>query len=83
MAVSVLLIYNCSWSVFPQGASTPSHFPSGVELDGLVCVLTKPVPGRRTCSPERPLRPLKENLIRDYMKQTWNLQVGRASQGLA
>ncbi|KAB1277086.1 Tyrosine-protein kinase SYK [Camelus dromedarius] len=45
------------------------------ELDGLVCVLTKPVHRPPGVQPRSgPFEDLKENLIRDYMKQTWNLQ---------
>uniref|UniRef100_A0A9W3FKI8 Tyrosine-protein kinase n=1 Tax=Camelus bactrianus TaxID=9837 RepID=A0A9W3FKI8_CAMBA len=45
------------------------------ELDGLVCLLTKPVHRPPGVQPKSgPFEDLKENLIRDYMKQTWNLQ---------
>lgn len=44
--------------------------------DGLVCPLKKPC----LRSPETPIRPgvfdnLRENMLREYVKQTWNLEV--------
>ncbi|XP_074211836.1 tyrosine-protein kinase SYK isoform X1 [Camelus bactrianus] len=45
------------------------------ELDGLVCLLTKPVHRPPGVQPKSgPFEDLKENLIREYVKQTWNLQ---------
>lgn len=47
------------------------------ELDGLVCLLKKPFNRPPGVQPKTgPFEDLKENLIREYVKQTWNLQVG-------
>lgn len=46
------------------------------ESDGLVCLLTKPFPRPPGVQPKTgPFEDLKESLIREYVKQTWNLQV--------
>ncbi|KAM4803112.1 tyrosine-protein kinase SYK [Urocitellus parryii] len=45
------------------------------ESDGLVCLLTKPFNRPPGVQPKTgPFEDLKENLIREYVKQTWNLQ---------
>ncbi|KAM5227581.1 tyrosine-protein kinase SYK [Ctenodactylus gundi] len=45
------------------------------EADGLVCLLTKPFNRPPGVQPKTgPFEDLKENLIREYVKQTWNLQ---------
>ncbi|XP_043309145.1 tyrosine-protein kinase SYK isoform X1 [Cervus elaphus] len=45
------------------------------ELDGLVCLLKKPFNRPPGVQPKTgPFEDLKENLIREYVKQTWNLQ---------
>ena len=47
------------------------------ELDGLICLLKKPFNRPPGVQPKTgPFEDLKENLIREYVKQTWNLQVG-------
>lgn len=49
------------------------------ESDGLVCLLKKPFNRPPGVQPKTgPFEDLKENLIREYVKQTWNLQVGRS-----
>lgn len=49
------------------------------ESDGLVCLLKKPFHRPPGVQPKTgPFEDLKENLIREYVKQTWNLQVGGA-----
>lgn len=46
------------------------------EADGLVCLLRKPFNRPPGVEPKTgPFEDLKENLIREYVKQTWNLQV--------
>lgn len=46
------------------------------ESDGLVCVLKKPLHRPPGVQPKTgPFEDLKESLIREYVKQTWNLQV--------
>ncbi|KAM6160458.1 tyrosine-protein kinase SYK [Erethizon dorsatum] len=50
------------------------HYHS-LEPDGLVCLLTKPCNRPPGVQPKTgPFEDLKENLIREYVKQTWNLQ---------
>lgn len=45
------------------------------ESDGLVCLLKKPCNRPSGVQPKTgPFEDLKENLIREYVKQTWNLQ---------
>lgn len=45
------------------------------ESDGLVCLLKKPFHRPPGVQPKTgPFEDLKENLIREYVKQTWNLQ---------
>uniref|UniRef100_A0A8D1YH03 Tyrosine-protein kinase n=1 Tax=Sus scrofa TaxID=9823 RepID=A0A8D1YH03_PIG len=45
------------------------------ELDGLVCLLKNPFNRPPGVQPKTgPFEDLKENLIREYVKQTWNLQ---------
>nr|XP_044987061.1 tyrosine-protein kinase SYK [Jaculus jaculus]XP_044987062.1 tyrosine-protein kinase SYK [Jaculus jaculus]XP_044987063.1 tyrosine-protein kinase SYK [Jaculus jaculus]XP_044987064.1 tyrosine-protein kinase SYK [Jaculus jaculus] len=45
------------------------------EPDGLVCLLKKPFNRPAGVQPKTgPFEDLKENLIREYVKQTWNLQ---------
>lgn len=45
------------------------------ESDGLICLLKKPVNRPPGVQPKTgPFEDLKENLIREYVKQTWNLQ---------
>ncbi|XP_075456100.1 tyrosine-protein kinase SYK isoform X1 [Ascaphus truei] len=45
------------------------------ESDGLVCLLKKPCNRPSGVQPKiGPFEDLKENLIREYVKQTWNLQ---------
>ncbi|EAW62783.1 spleen associated tyrosine kinase [Homo sapiens] len=45
------------------------------ESDGLVCLLKKPFNRPQGVQPKTgPFEDLKENLIREYVKQTWNLQ---------
>lgn len=47
------------------------------ESDGLICLLKKPLNRPPGVQPKTgPFEDLKENLIREYVKQTWNLQVG-------
>lgn len=47
------------------------------ESDGLVCLLQKPCNRPSGVQPKTsPFEDLKETLIREYVKQTWNLQVG-------
>lgn len=46
------------------------------ETDGLVCLLKKPSNRPKNMQPKvGPFEDLKEKLIREYVKQTWNLQV--------
>ncbi|XP_023559986.1 tyrosine-protein kinase SYK [Octodon degus] len=50
------------------------HYHS-LEPDGLICLLTKPCNRPPGVQPKTgPFEDLKENLIREYVKQTWNLQ---------
>lgn len=45
------------------------------ESDGLICLLKKPFDRPPGVQPKTgPFEDLKENLIREYVKQTWNLQ---------
>ncbi|XP_006901237.1 PREDICTED: tyrosine-protein kinase SYK-like isoform X2 [Elephantulus edwardii] len=45
------------------------------ESDGLICILKKPFNRPPGVQPKTgPFEDLKENLIREYVKQTWNLQ---------
>ncbi|KFO14569.1 Tyrosine-protein kinase SYK [Balearica regulorum gibbericeps] len=45
------------------------------EADGLICLLRKPLNRPPGVEPKTgPFEDLKENLIREYVKQTWNLQ---------
>ncbi|NXP50011.1 KSYK kinase, partial [Heliornis fulica] len=45
------------------------------EADGLICLLRKPFNRPPGIEPKTgPFEDLKENLIREYVKQTWNLQ---------
>ncbi|XP_004684542.1 PREDICTED: tyrosine-protein kinase SYK [Condylura cristata] len=45
------------------------------ESDGLICLLKKPFNRPSGVEPKTgPFEDLKENLIREYVKQTWNLQ---------
>ncbi|NXC00303.1 KSYK kinase, partial [Orthonyx spaldingii] len=45
------------------------------ETDGLICLLRKPFNRPPGVEPKTgPFEDLKENLIREYVKQTWNLQ---------
>ncbi|XP_008057389.1 tyrosine-protein kinase SYK isoform X2 [Carlito syrichta] len=45
------------------------------ECDGLICLLKKPFHRPPGVQPKTgPFEDLKENLIREYVKQTWNLQ---------
>ncbi|KAJ7417863.1 hypothetical protein WISP_62306 [Willisornis vidua] len=45
------------------------------ETDGLICLLRKPFNRPLGVEPKTgPFEDLKENLIREYVKQTWNLQ---------
>lgn len=50
------------------------------EMDGLVYLLKKPCNRPKNMQPKvGPFEDLKEKLIREYVKQTWNLQVGLSS----
>ncbi|NWX64782.1 KSYK kinase, partial [Promerops cafer] len=50
------------------------NYHSG-EADGLICLLRKPFNRPPGIEPKTgPFEDLKENLIREYVKQTWNLQ---------
>ncbi|KAI1239879.1 hypothetical protein IHE44_0011316 [Lamprotornis superbus] len=50
------------------------NYHSG-EADGLICLLRKPFNRPPGVEPKTgPFEDLKENLIREYVKQTWNLQ---------
>uniref|UniRef100_A0A8D3CA59 Tyrosine-protein kinase n=1 Tax=Scophthalmus maximus TaxID=52904 RepID=A0A8D3CA59_SCOMX len=45
------------------------------EMDGLVCLLKKPCNRPKNMQPKvGPFEDLKDKLIREYVKQTWNLQ---------
>lgn len=46
------------------------------EMDGLVCLLKKPCNRPKNMQPKvGPFEDFKEKLIREYVQQTWNLQV--------
>lgn len=50
------------------------------EKDGLVCLLKKPCNRPKNMQPKvGPFEDLKERLILEYVKQTWNLQVSVGS----
>lgn len=50
------------------------------ETDGLVCLLKRPCNRPKNMQPKvGPFEDLKEKLIREYVKQTWNLQVSFSS----
>ncbi|KAF7656380.1 hypothetical protein LDENG_00042460 [Lucifuga dentata] len=53
------------------------------EMDGLVCLLKKPCNRPRNMQPKvGPFEDLKEKLIREYVKQTWNLQGSALEQAI-
>ncbi|KAF1377133.1 hypothetical protein PFLUV_G00197420 [Perca fluviatilis] len=53
------------------------------EMDGLVCLLKKPCNRPRNMQPKvGPFEDLKEKLIREYVKQTWNLQGAALEQAI-
>ncbi|KAM6985362.1 LOW QUALITY PROTEIN: tyrosine-protein kinase SYK [Aplochiton taeniatus] len=53
------------------------------EPDGLVCLLKKPCNRPKNMQPKvGPFEDLKEILIRDYVKQTWNLQGAALEQAI-
>ncbi|XP_036384619.1 tyrosine-protein kinase SYK isoform X2 [Megalops cyprinoides] len=53
------------------------------ESDGLVCLLKKPLSRPRGVEPKvGPFEDLKEQLIREYVKQTWNLQGAALEQAI-
>ncbi|XP_041666915.1 tyrosine-protein kinase SYK isoform X2 [Cheilinus undulatus] len=53
------------------------------ETDGLVCLLKKPCNRPKNMQPKvGPFEDLKEKLIRDYVKQTWNLQGAALEQAI-
>ncbi|XP_051764695.1 tyrosine-protein kinase SYK isoform X3 [Ctenopharyngodon idella] len=53
------------------------------ESDGLICLLKKPFPRPRGTEPKvGPFEDLKEQLIRQYVKQTWNLQGSALEQAI-
>nr|XP_043868880.1 tyrosine-protein kinase SYK isoform X1 [Solea senegalensis]XP_043868881.1 tyrosine-protein kinase SYK isoform X1 [Solea senegalensis] len=53
------------------------------ETDGLVCLLKKPCNRPRNMQPKvGPFEDLKERLIREYVKQTWNLQGAALEQAI-
>uniref|UniRef100_A0AAQ5YWT5 Tyrosine-protein kinase n=1 Tax=Amphiprion ocellaris TaxID=80972 RepID=A0AAQ5YWT5_AMPOC len=53
------------------------------EMDGLVCLLKKPCNRPKNMQPKvGPFEDLKENLIREYVKQTWNLQGAALEQAI-
>lgn len=53
------------------------------ETDGLVCLLKKPCNRPKNMQPKvGPFEDLKENLIREYVKQTWNLQGAALEQAI-
>ncbi|NWX90822.1 KSYK kinase, partial [Nothoprocta ornata] len=53
------------------------------EADGLVCLLRKPFNRPPGVEPKTgPFEDLKENLIREYVKQTWNLQGDALEQAI-
>lgn len=50
------------------------------ESDGLVCLLKKPYNRPKGMQPKvGPFEDLKEKLISEYVKQTWNLQVSQST----
>ncbi|KAM4720553.1 tyrosine-protein kinase SYK isoform 1-T3 [Anableps anableps] len=71
-------------------AGGKSHrFPTDVidyhsqEMDGLVCLLKKPCNRPKNMQPKvGPFEDLKERLIREYVKQTWNLQGAALEQAI-
>ncbi|XP_030422632.1 tyrosine-protein kinase SYK isoform X3 [Gopherus evgoodei] len=53
------------------------------EADGLVCLLRRPYNRPPGVEPKTgPFEDLKENLIREYVKQTWNLQGNALEQAI-
>lgn len=53
------------------------------EMDGLVCLLRKPCNRPKNMQPKvGPFEDLKEKLIREYVKQTWNLQGAALEQAI-
>ncbi|XP_010226271.1 PREDICTED: tyrosine-protein kinase SYK [Tinamus guttatus] len=53
------------------------------EADGLICLLRKPFNRPPGVEPKTgPFEDLKENLIREYVKQTWNLQGDALEQAI-
>ncbi|XP_054468417.1 tyrosine-protein kinase SYK [Anoplopoma fimbria] len=53
------------------------------EKDGLVCLLKKPCNRPKNMQPKvGPFEDLKEKLIREYVKQTWNLQGAALEQAI-
>ncbi|XP_038258809.1 tyrosine-protein kinase SYK isoform X1 [Dermochelys coriacea] len=53
------------------------------EADGLVCLLRRPCNRPPGVEPKTgPFEDLKENLIREYVKQTWNLQGNALEQAI-
>ncbi|XP_060916599.1 tyrosine-protein kinase SYK isoform X2 [Labrus mixtus] len=53
------------------------------ETDGLVCLLKKPCNRPKNMLPKvGPFEDLKEKLIREYVKQTWNLQGAALEQAI-
>uniref|UniRef100_A0AAX7TLH6 Tyrosine-protein kinase n=1 Tax=Astatotilapia calliptera TaxID=8154 RepID=A0AAX7TLH6_ASTCA len=53
------------------------------EPDGLVCLLKKPCNRPKNMQPKvGPFEDLKEKLIREYVKQTWNLQGAALEQAI-
>eukprot|EP00064_Thunnus_orientalis_P012463 superscaffoldBa00001914_g12498 len=53
------------------------------EMDGLVCLLKRPCNRPKNMQPKvGPFEDLKEKLIREYVKQTWNLQGAALEQAI-
>lgn len=53
------------------------------EMDGLICLLKKPCNRPKNMQPKvGPFEDLKENLIREYVKQTWHLQGAALEQAI-
>uniref|UniRef100_A0A8C6KTV1 Tyrosine-protein kinase n=1 Tax=Nothobranchius furzeri TaxID=105023 RepID=A0A8C6KTV1_NOTFU len=53
------------------------------EMDGLVCLLKKPCNRPKNMQPKvGPFEDLKDKLIRQYVKQTWNLQGAALEQAI-
>nr|ALG38206.1 tyrosine-protein kinase Syk [Epinephelus coioides] len=53
------------------------------EMDGLVCLLKRPCNRPKNMQPKvGPFEGLKEKLIREYVKQTWNLQGAALEQAI-